>query len=249
MLKLTRACLSRGGLKSDSSVTCPDSCPLTLQSSGWRQLFCLELWSVMVKHRLKIKIGRIVTYLYTKFKMNALGIIKWNNSIGECHSNERPVDFQVDRNQQKALFKQVHLVKRKSYHHSANVIIHLLTFDLLTIKWGRGKAECEQCLILKAMFVITKLKWRWPWTPLWPSCFHLLRIVSKYVCLHLGRTQPWERRRVSIIPFLDCFSILLLFESLTEFEAMRGPRAWTVSAWSLCYLPVATFYFYFYFII
>lgn len=177
MLNPTRARLFKGGLRSDSSVTCPANCPLTLRSSGWHQLFCLELWVVMVKHRLKIKIGRIVTYLYTKFKMNALGIIKWNNSIGERHSNERPVDFQVDRNQQKALFKQIHLVKRKSHHHRANTIIHLLTFDLLTIiKWGSGKAECEQCLILKAMFVITKLK-----------CSKVRQIVKYYFTLNVQK--------------------------------------------------------------
>ena len=57
--------------------------------------------------------GSILTYLYTKLKMNALGIIKWNNSIRECHSNERPVDFQVNRNQQKTLFKQIHLIKKR----------------------------------------------------------------------------------------------------------------------------------------
>ena len=59
------------------------------------------------------KIGSISTYLYTKLKMNALGIIKWNNSVRECHSNERPVDFQVNRNQQKTLFKQIHLIKTR----------------------------------------------------------------------------------------------------------------------------------------
>ena len=61
----------------------------------------------------KKKKGSILTYLYTKLKMNALGIIKWNNSIRECHSNERPVDFQVNRNQQKTLFKQIHLIETR----------------------------------------------------------------------------------------------------------------------------------------
>lgn len=45
--------------------------------------------------------------------MNTLGIIKRNNSIRECHSNKRPVDFQVNGNQQETLFKQIHLIKKR----------------------------------------------------------------------------------------------------------------------------------------
>lgn len=43
--------------------------------------------------------------------MNALGIIKRNDSVGDVHSNEGPVDFQVNRNQQESLSEQVHLAR------------------------------------------------------------------------------------------------------------------------------------------
>lgn len=95
-------------------------------------------------------IGSILTYLYTKLKMNALGIIKWNNSIRECDGNERPVDFQVNRNQQKTLFKQIHLIKKEkemrpspqTIQNNSRNSFHLLTFDLFeVIKTGSGEAK------------------------------------------------------------------------------------------------------------
>lgn len=83
--------------------------------------------------------------------MNALGIIKWNNSIRECHGNERPVDFQVNRNQQKTLFKQIHLIKKKkkkmqpspqTMQNNNGSGFHLLTFDLpMAIKAESGEAR------------------------------------------------------------------------------------------------------------
>lgn len=91
----------------------------------WLLLFYLKLRYYLVNHKINEKTGKILTYLYTKLKMNALGIIKWNNSIRECHSNERPVDFQVNRNQQKTLFKQIHLIKKRNKMQPSPQAIHI----------------------------------------------------------------------------------------------------------------------------
>lgn len=120
----------REGSRSWTATSSHLEIPLVLFSANifdmtWQKMiicgtdFCcsiLELRYHLVNHKIngeKKGGGSILTYLYTKLKMNALGIIKWNNSIRECHSNERPVDFQVNRNQQKTLFKQIHLIKKR----------------------------------------------------------------------------------------------------------------------------------------
>lgn len=153
--------MSQSRIRITDSYLSPPGIPLVVlflcqhfRGFSWQKLILYDnlvllFWNTIWSQDKWKNIGSILTYLYTKLKMNALGIIKWNNSIRECHGNERPVDFQVNRNQQQTLFKQIHLIKKeKEMQPSPQAIqnssssFHLLTFDLLEVtEAGSGEAK------------------------------------------------------------------------------------------------------------
>lgn len=63
----------------------------------------------------------VISYFNSKLEQYSLGIIEVYVLLGDVHSNQGPVDLQVEGNQQQSFGKHIHL-ERQDYKNSKNTM-------------------------------------------------------------------------------------------------------------------------------